>query len=249
MIETIINGDTLEICINRPEKKNALSHEMYLCLADILDNHRSNEKCKSIIIYGANSIFTAGADLNDFHKKRGPGDSPGVTFLRAISKVEIPIIAAVEGLAIGIGATMLQHCDFVYTTADTKFRMPFVALGLCAEGASTYLLEKIVGKNTARDWLLTARFFNGQEALNAGFVTNIVSNDKTLETARATAKIINELPTNSIFITKKMLNSNYSKDIQKAFDNEVAMFAKLLSSKETQLQINSTGKTNKQQSH
>lgn len=244
MIETIINQETLEICINRPDKKNALSHEMYLQLADVLNNHRNSDKCKSIIIYGADSIFTAGADLNDFHKKRGEGDSPGVTFLRAISKVEIPVIAAVEGIAIGIGATMLQHCDFVYATAETKFRMPFVSLGLCAEGASTFMLEKIVGKTTARDWLLTARFFNGHEAHKAGFITELIPNGETLKKARETAQHINQLPTNSLLITKAMLNANYEHNIQKAFDNEVAMFAKLLSSSDTQNQISSTGKTN-----
>jgi len=245
MIEHKFENNVAEICINRPEKKNALSHDMYYKLAELFDQYGHEPSCHAIIIYGANNTFTAGADLNDFKKARGEGDSAGVTFLRAISKAKAPVIAAVEGVAVGIGATMLQHCDFVYIGEETRLRMPFAALGLCPEGASTYLLQLAVKQKAARDWLLTARFFDAKEAYEAGLATKLVEKGTALEHARETAETLTQLPATSLHITKEMLNDWDKDNVQKAFDNEVAMFAKLLSSKDTQSQIDSTGKTRK----
>lgn len=241
IIDTFENG-LLEICINRPESKNALSHEMYDKLTELFTQYGQNEACHAIILYGVGGIFTAGADLKDFQKKRGPGDSPAVRFLRALSRTQMPVIAAVEGYAIGIGTTLLQHCDFVYTTAETRFRMPFAALGLCPEGASSLLLEQIVGRRKAADWLMTCRFFNGQEALDAGFVTQLVDKNTTLGAARATAAALAQLPQQSLQRTKSMLFGRQAEDIQSAFDNEVAMFAHCLATHSTQDAIKKTGK-------
>lgn len=224
-------------------EKNALSHDMYFRLAELFNEYGNLDACSSIILYGADNIFTAGADLNDFKIKRESGDSPGVTFLRAISKANVPVIAAVEGFAVGIGSTLLQHCDFVYTNAKVRFRMPFVALGLCPEGASTYLLEHMVGSRYARDWLMTGRFFSGQEAFEAGLVTELVNEGTALEKARSTAELLSSLPAKSLRTTKRMMNDWHRDNIQTAFDNEVAMFAELLASGDTQSQISATGKT------
>ncbi len=242
MIDSNFTDGILEICINRPAKKNALSHDMYHELERLFREYGRLTSCSAIVIYGAGNSFTAGADLNDFKTKRERGDSPAVKFLRALCDSKAPVIAAVEGVAVGIGATLLQHCDFVYTTSGTRFRMPFVALGLGPEGASSYLLEKIVGQRKARDWLMTGRFFDGREALEAGFVTEIVNDGATLERAREVARRLGELPINSVRTTKTMLGEWYHSQTHSAFDNEVRMFAAQLASADTQNTIISTGK-------
>ncbi|MGE4533871.1 enoyl-CoA hydratase/isomerase family protein [Halomonas sp.] len=243
MIDSDFSDGILEICINRPDKKNALNHDMYHELERLFREYGQHNSCTAIILYGAGNSFTAGADLNDFKIKRGSGDSPGVKFLRALCDSHVPVIAAVEGFAIGIGATLLQHCDFVYTTSATRFRMPFVALGLGPEGASSYLLEHTVGRLKARDWLMTGRYFDGSEALEAGFVTCIVDAGATLEKARETASQLGDLPINSVRKTKMMLGEWHHAPSHLAFDNEVKMFAEKLSSTETQHNITSMGKT------
>lgn len=244
MIEHNFQDGILEICINRPEKKNALSTAMYLELQSLFQKYGNLDACSSIILYGAGSCFTAGADLKDFQTKRDSGDSPGVKFLRALSQSSVPVIAAVEGVAVGIGATLLQHCDFVYASAETRFRLPFVALGLSPEGGSTYLLEHVVGRRKARDWLITGRFFDGQEACQAGLVTEIIAANGTLDKARATAQLIRQLPSSSVRTTKRMLDEWTQTKIQTAFDNEVRMFATQLASSDTQGSILATGKIN-----
>lgn len=241
MIETALENGVLEICINRPQSKNALSHSMYHELTDLMKEYGSGDRCKAIILYGANGCFTAGADLKDFQLKRGPGDSPAVTFLRGLSEVSIPLIAAVEGYAIGIGATLLQHFDFVYATPATRFRLPFVALGLCPEGGSSLLLEKLVGRRKATEWLLSCRYFDGQEALRAGFITDLTESGGTLEKAREIARSLTSLPQGSVTLTKAMLKRWSQGELKEAFDNEVLMYAKCLASDETQAHIkNST---------
>ncbi len=212
---------------------------MYAELAALLREYGAGGRCNSIILSGAQGCFTAGADIKDFQVKRGPGDSPAVTFLRALSEVQVPLIAAVEGFAVGIGTTLLQHCDFVYATAGSKFRLPFVALGLCPEGGSSLLLERIVGYRKSRDWLLTCRVFEGQEAFDAGFITELVEPGQTLERARETARTLARLPQSSIQLTKDMLTAGTRLELKAAFDTEVQMYAECLASDSTQALIRS----------
>lgn len=234
MIQTVSERGVLEVCIDRPEKKNALTRAMYEELASILHAARADKDCGSILLYGSGGNFTSGADIKDFQVKRGAGDSPAVTFLRALDRVEVPLIAAVEGYAIGIGTTLLQHCDFVYSAPNARFRLPFVALGLCPEGGSSFLLERIVGVRRARDWLLSARPFDGAEAFDAGFVTRLVEAGKVLEVARETARQLGELPRESVLLTKRMLKRDTDSAVSSAFDHEVQMYAERLKSPETQ---------------
>lgn len=242
MIEERFENNVLEICINRPESKNALSRAMYDRLTELFTQYGDEDSCAAIILHGAGGFFTAGADLKDFQEKRGPGDSPAVRFLRALSRAKPPVIAAVEGFAIGIGTTLLQHCDFVYATAGTRFRLPFTALGLCPEGGASLLLEQIVGRRKAADWLMTSRFFNGQEAFEAGLLTGLVEEGEALNKARETVEALQKIPQSSLMLTKAMMRDWNGPDLQKAFDNEVAMFAKCLATRGTQDAIKNTGK-------
>lgn len=231
------DSGVLQICINRPTRRNALSHAMYVELAEVLREHGSGDKYRAIIFTGADGCFTAGADIKDFQVKRGPGDSPAAIFLRALSDVRVPLIAAVEGYAVGIGTTMLQHFDFVYATANAKFRLPFVALGLCPEGGSSLLLERIVGLRKSRDWLLTCRVFDGQEAFEARFITELVEPGKTLAKAIETANTLAKLPEESVRLTKEMLTEGTRSELSNAFDTEVKMYAQCLASESTQALI------------
>lgn len=242
MIKTKLDNNILEICIDRTASKNAINHDMYHELADLFKKYGQDESCAAILLHGAGDGFTAGADLKDFQKKRGEGDSPAYVFLRALASAQTPVIAAVHGFAIGIGSTLLQHCDFVIAAPDTKMRMPFAALGLCPEGGTSFLLERIVGPRKASDWLLTGRFFSGQEAFDAGLVTQLAAMEEVVDVARGVAKNLSELPTKSVRLTKQMIGAWTVDQVQKAFDQEVAMFAKLLSSDDTQRTIKGTGK-------
>ncbi|MDW5444901.1 enoyl-CoA hydratase/isomerase family protein [Polaromonas sp. SM01] len=234
MIRSHVANGVMEICIDRPDKRNALSHDMYLELGRLVDAAGADATCAAVILYGAGGLFTAGADIQDFQTKRGHEDAPAVVFLRALARANVTLIAAVENFAIGIGATMLQHFDFVYAPAQTRFRMPFVALGLCPEGASTYLLEKIVGVRKARQWLLQCRYFDGTEARDAGFITELVAPGEALNVARQTAADLARLPRNSLRTAKRMLRETSQAQVTQAFDLEVRAFADLLNTDETQ---------------
>lgn len=234
MINFCSENGVIEICIDRPEKRNALSHAMYDRLGELIDQASGDSQCSAIILYGAGGIFTAGADIQDFQTKRGHEDSPAVRFLRKLARTDTPVIAAVEGFAIGIGATLLQHVDFVYATPQTRFRMPFVALGLCPEAGSSYQLEKLVGARRAREWLLQCKPFNGQEAYEAGFVTALAQPGDVLAMARATAADLARLPKASLRAGKALLRRHDESVLMEALDAEVRTFADLLNTEETQ---------------
>lgn len=234
MIKTHWNENVLEVCIDRVEKKNALSHRMYGDLTEAIAAADQTAACKAIIVYGAGGMFTAGADINDFLQKRDASDSPAVTCLRQLANTGCPLIAAVEGHAIGIGATMLQHFDFVYTTASTRFRMPFTALGLCPEGGSTLLLERLVGMRKAMQWLVECRPFDGDEAVRAGFATALAEPGHTLEMARATAAHLGEMSGHAVRQSKHMLKRKSQTALTAAFDHEVQVFNKCVNSEYAQ---------------
>ena len=234
MIHTKFENKIMELRISRPEKRNALSRAMYGQLASALDDMQHNEQCHAIVICGEGGNFTVGADIGDFQEKRGEGDSPAVTFLRKLAGTEIPVIAAVEGFAVGIGTTLLLHCDFAYAGKGSRFRLPFVGLGLCPEGASSYLLERSVGPKRARDWLMSGRFFDRDEALAAGLLTAVADQGQALDRARATAQQLSQLSAVSLRTTKRMLSRDAKACVQNALDDEVRNFAQLINSEATQ---------------
>lgn len=234
MIQTKFENGVLELKIARPEKRNAISRAMYEQLADALNEVEKNATCNAIILFGEGEQFSVGADIGDFQGKRGAGDSPAVVFLRKLANTEIPVIAAVEGFAIGIGSTMLLHCDFVYAGQNARFRMPFVELGLCPEGGSSHLLERVVGLRKARDWLMSGRFFDADEALSAGFLTAVAPQGRALDQARTLAQQLSRLPSVSLRTTKRMLARDDKATVQNALDDEVRNFAELINSEATQ---------------
>ncbi len=148
------DGAVLTLVIDRQDRRNALDTATYAALTEQLSLAAG---VSAVILAGAGEHFTAGNDLRDFQVERGAGDSAGLTFLRALTQADVPVIAAVEGYAIGIGVTLLQHCDFVYVGEGATLRMPFVALGLCPEGASSLLMPRLAGARRAAEWLLQGK--------------------------------------------------------------------------------------------
>lgn len=234
MIRSEWKDDVLELTIDRIDKRNALSHSMYDELTRQVDLASANERCAAIILGGAGGMFTAGADIGDFQTKRNHDDSPAIRYIRALMRTDVPVIAAVEGFAIGIGTTMLQHFDFVYTTANTRFRMPFVQLGLCPEAGSSVLLERIVGTRRAREWLLQCKPFSGEEARSAGFVTALSEPGNTLTLARATAQDLRRMPRHSLRQSKALMRNMQLPVLTQTVDEEVRTFNDLLNTDETQ---------------
>lgn len=234
MIRTHIAEGVWEICLDRPAKRNALSKAMYERLGDIVDAAGAAPDCAALVLYGAGGAFSAGADIEDFRTRRDHEDSPAVRFLRKLARTDVPTIAAVEGFAIGIGATLLQHFDFVYATAQTRFHMPFVALGLCPEAGSSLLLERQVGARRARDWLLRGRPFDGRAALEAGFVTALAEPGAVLQAARDCAADLARQPLASVRASKALLRRGGEAELMAALDAEVRTFADLLNSDSTQ---------------
>lgn len=234
MIRSEWKHDVLELTIDRVDKRNALSRSMYNELTHQVEQASANACCAAIILSGAGGMFTAGADIGDFQTKRNHDDSPAIHYIRALMRTDAPFIAAVEGFAIGIGSTMLQHADFVYTTQKTRFRMPFVQLGLCPEAGSSLLLERLVGTRRAREWLLQCKPFDGAEAHAAGFATALTEPGNTLTMARATARDLVRMPRSSLRQSKALLRDMGLKALMQTVDEEVRTFNDLLNTSETQ---------------
>src|SRR6267142_3155914 len=193
MIKTEIRERIATIELARLDKKNALTAAMYAAMTDTLATAESDSGVRAIVIHGTRDCFTAGNDLKDFLE--GPaGASQALRFVSALSKVCKPVVAAVGGPAVGIGTTMLLHCDLVYAAPGARFQMPFVPLGLVPEAGSSFLLPYIAGYQRAAELLLLGQPFDAEKAYAAGFVTSIVPEKELFERARAGALAIAALP-------------------------------------------------------
>ncbi|NGM85788.1 enoyl-CoA hydratase [Parapusillimonas sp. SGNA-6] len=232
MIAIDRNGSAVTLTINRPERRNALNNAMYEALADALVAAQADAACTSVILTGAEGHFTAGNDIGEFQQARGAGDSPGLRFLRTLAGLDVPVIAAVEGSAVGVGVTLLQHCDFVFASATARFSMPFVALGLCPEGGSSLLLAQLVGKRRAAEWLLLGKAFGADEAQEAGFITSAVAQGAALDAARATALLLAAQPAQALRVSKRLLRQPLQEPLSACFDRERDAFLERLQSDE-----------------
>ncbi len=187
MIRTHDAGHWLEVILDRPERRNALTGPMYEELADIIDQADQNQKYRALILTGAGEHFCAGNDISELSNVRSSTEPPPIKFLRSLVKADIPLIAAVEGHAVGIGVTLLLHADFVYAARDARLRMPFTALGLCPEGASSHLLAQYVGQRRANEWLLLSQAFSAEQAMEDGPAPIFWLNSRLLPCAPANA--------------------------------------------------------------
>ena len=196
----------LTVTFNRPDKKNALTSAMYATLADALEAAETDPAVRVILFAGNGGAFTAGNDLQDFLNNPPQGDNtPVFRFLRAISTASKPLIAAVSGVAVGVGTTMLLHCDLVYAGESAKLSLPFVNLALVPEAASSLLLPAMVGHHRAAELLLLGEAFTPQTAKDYGIVNAIYPDDRLLAEATAVAQKLAAKPPTALRLTKQLL--------------------------------------------
>jgi enoyl-CoA hydratase/carnithine racemase len=227
------DGAVLTLTIDRQDRRNALDTATYAALTEQISLASADVTVSAVILTGAGEHFTAGNDLRDFQAERGTGDSAGLTFLRALTTADVPVIAAVEGYAIGIGVTLLQHCDFVHIGEGATLRMPFVALGLCPEGASSLLMPRLVGRRAAQ-WLMQGKAFSAQEAVEAGLATSVTPKGEALAAAQATAADLARQPPAALRLTKAMMKRADRQAIQETLDYEAQQFRARLQTEEAQ---------------
>lgn len=232
IIEEIRDG-IMQVTINRPEKKNALTVAMYSALTEAIMRGEQDPAVKIILISGAGGNFTSGNDLQDF-LDTPPRDmeSPVFVFMNTISRAEKPIIAAVTGLAVGIGTTMLLHCDLVYAGSGARFLLPFVNLGLNPEAGSSFLLPLLAGYHRAAELLFLGEPFSADRAREIGLVNAVCDDSEVLNFAMAQAKKIIEKPQISVRLTKRMLKKGNAEIVGRLIPEEANILIKRLASPE-----------------
>ncbi|MES2714100.1 MAG: enoyl-CoA hydratase [Pseudomonadota bacterium] len=219
------------IRIDRPEKRNALTRAMYTAMAEALREAATKPGVRAVLITGGTECFTSGNDVSDF-KARGEGSSdaasPAQGFLAALRACPKPVVAAVAGYAVGIGTTLLLHCDLVYAADNAVFRMPFVDLGLCPEGGSSLLLPRRGGQLLANELLMLGDAFTPAMALRAGIVNAVVPVDELMGTAEGIARRLAAKPPEAIATTKRLLRQPDAAPLDAHMSEEFARFSALL---------------------
>lgn len=216
------------IRLNRPEKKNALTLAMYRALIAALDQAESDLEVRVILITGATDCFTAGNDLADFASASADGPRDAVLFLEKVRAAQKPVIAAVEGLAIGIGTTMLLHSDLVYAGVSARFQLPFVNLGLCPEAGSSLIIPAMVGHQRAAELLFFGEPFSAEQARDYGLVNQIRPDGNVLEFAMEKAHQLATKAISALRATKSLLRRSNSGAVAEAMKEETRRFAELL---------------------
>lgn len=233
-----LENDIAIITIDRPEKLNAIRIQTYHDIIDALKKADASSDCKCIVITGSNNTFTAGNDLTDLVGDRAKDLMAAVqAIFGAVSGLKKPLIAAVEGIAVGIGTTILLHCDLVVASDKTRFRLPFVNLGVSPEGGSSVLLPQAIGLKAANELLLTGRFFTAKEAFSWGLINKITHQGGPLNAAIEYASIIADQPLEAVLATKNILRKNNSVNIPETIAGELDIFLELAQSKKTQERI------------
>ncbi len=224
-------GATMVITLNRPEKKNALTPDMYSELNRLFSKAAGDFSIRTVVITGAGSAFTAGNDIFDFLNTPPTGpDSPVMKFLATLHNFPKPLIAAVHGNAVGIGTTMLLHCDLVYAADDSKFSMPFVSLGLVPEAGSSLLFPRLAGHVKASEIFLTGRSFDASEAKEFKIINEVTP--QPLVKAKEMAELINQQPPTSVMNTKALLKSGSHDALEVVMKVEGELFQMALESDE-----------------
>jgi enoyl-CoA hydratase/carnithine racemase len=230
-ISTADGVATIEIA--RPEKKNALTLAMYEALTQALGAAMADDAVRALLITGRPGIFTAGNDLEDFMQRPPTGeDSPVFRFMRSLAECEKPVVAAVSGVAVGIGVTLLLHCDLVYVSEDARLVMPFAALGLVPEFASSLILPRLMGHPKAAAKLLLGDPIGAAEAVDCGIANAALPADEVLPHARRMAARFNALPPAAVRATKRLMRAGSKADVGRAMQEEAAIFAARLQSAE-----------------
>lgn len=223
-----VQDRVLTIRLNRPEKKNALTFAMYTAMAEALIKADSDGGVRVVLITGTQDCFTAGNDLADFAVAKPGQVSPAMRYLETLAAFAKPVLAAVRGVAIGIGTTMLLHCDLVYAAASARFQLPFVNLGLCPEAASSAILPALMGLHRASELLLFGEPIGAEAARGLGIVNQVVADSDLLAAATAKTQLLAQKPPAALRTTKMLLKTGLADVIKQAMAREGTQFAALL---------------------
>src|SRR5215212_9259837 len=228
------DGRVRTIRMNRPEKKNALTSAMYDAMAEAIETAGGGASVGSILIMGAPGAFSAGNDLQDFMQAAMGGAGLGnavLRFLYALARCERPLVAAVQGVAVGIGTTMMLHCDYAVAASDARFSTPFVALGLVPEAASSLLAPRLMGHRRAFELLVMGKPLSGEEAKAAGLINQLAPADQVESEAMKAAQHIAALPTEGVAISRRLMKGAPD-EIVRRMDDEAEQFKQRLQSPE-----------------
>lgn len=238
-IKTATLNGVATIEIARPEKKNALTIAMYQAMAEALEAAAADGAVRAVLITGQPGIFTSGNDIEDF-VQRPPGtgsahaESPVFRFMRALVSIDKPVVAAVTGAAIGIGTTMLLHCDLVYVSDEARLAMPFVSLGVVPEFGSSLIVPRLMGNAHAAQRLLLGDPMTAQDAVDCGIANAVLPAGEVALHARRVAERFNALPPGAVRETKKLMRRATQEEILKTIAVEGELFSQRLRSPEAQ---------------
>jgi len=223
----------LTIEFNRPGKKNAITSAMYQMMADAIKDGEEDKAMRVMLFCGKPEVFSAGNDLEDFmNAKEDLADRPVAQFLRNLSMASKPVVAAVSGMAIGIGVTLLLHCDQIYAAEHTKFSMPFAKLGLCPEFGSSKLLPEMIGYPRAAELLFFGESFSAEQAFDMGLVNKVLPSAELMTYAYAQAAKLVVLPASSLRTTKRLMKARHADAVIAQMIEENDHFSAMLQSPE-----------------
>lgn len=231
-IKTELSNGILRVELNRPEKKNALTASMYLSLAAIFSGAAEDEAVRVVLWHGAGDSFCAGNDVGDFLKGPAPGETPQARLMDALIAFEKPIVAAVQGVAVGGGTTMLTHCDVVYAGESAKFKLPFIDLALVPEFGSSFSIPARIGHLRAAEMFLLGAPFDAARAAELGLVTRVVPDEDLFATATTAAQTLAVKPAGALRAHKQLIKQASIGQLRAAVNRENQAFAERLGSAE-----------------
>ena len=217
------------LTFNRVDKKNSITAAMYAALADAVEAARADAAVRCVVFQGHETFFSAGNDIGDFLNNPPAGeDAPVFRFLRAIATFPKPLLAGVCGPAVGIGTTLLLHCDLVYAGDNAAFSMPFVNLGLCPEAASSLLVPQMMGYHRAAEALLLGEPFMAEAALEVGLVNRVLAPSEVTNYTQSVARKLAAKPLSSLVETKRLMKKGNSQQVMAVIDEEGASIGRML---------------------
>jgi enoyl-CoA hydratase/carnithine racemase len=232
-IEVAREGAVMSAAFARPQKKNAITGAMYEALVDAFEAAERDPDVGALVLSGKGGVFTAGNDIGDFlgQASRGAGDFPAWRFVSKLAEFEKPLIAAIDGLAIGVGTTLCFHCDLVYATPEARFQMPFVNLGLVPEAGSSLLAPQRFGRAKAAEFLLLAEPFGADEALRLGLINAVLPQSELMAHAMAKAAELAAKPRAALLATRRLLRGG-AEAVKAQMAEEMHAFSAALKSPE-----------------
>lgn len=232
LIITKENNGVFTIILNRFDKKNALNTLMYQQLCQHFDYAKSNSNIHCVLIHGDENCFCAGNDLQDFIESSQNDSLAALDFIKILSVFNKPIVAAVAGAAVGIGTTLLLHCDMVIAANNTKFKLPFTQLGLCPEAGSSLLLTRLIGQNRAFELMVLGNTFSAEQAHQYGIANQVCLPSELLSIGEKVATIIARQPSDAVMTSRKLIRQATQSQLAQVINNEGDEFSRLVKTPE-----------------